>query len=290
LQQVLIPQIFFLYTDNGLVSLNLNMGGKTMKRISIIALAFGLTVMGLLEARAAEMEVNMEAELKAVSAFVWRGRTLNEDPCFQPSFTIGTGNFSANLWGSWNLTSLSNSWQSSRVDAMFDYKFIMGRHLIRPGFTAYIYHDDPAGKAKDTYECFVDYTYDAFLLPSMTVYYDFSKIDGFFATMSVKHSFTLIEDRIALDLKLQLEGADKNFNNALFKYADTGDEQILPEKSSLVDVTAVAALPIKVWKTGVLTPALKYVMLLDSTTKDIVDAAGQDANILVYSLAYSMTF
>jgi len=261
-----------------------------MRSTGILAIVFGFIFTGLAEIRAAEMDVNMEAELKAVSAFVWRGRTLNEDPCFQPSFTANTGNFSANIWGSWNLTSISNSWQSSRVDAMVDYSFITGRHIIRPGFTAFIYHDDPGGKAKDTYECFVNYTYDVFLLPSVTVHYDISKIDGFFVDMSVAHSFPLVKDRMALDLKLQLEGADKNFNNALFKYPEMGSEQPLPDKTSLVDMTAIASLPVKVGKTGTFTPALKYVMLLDSTTKDIVDAAGQDTNILVYSLAYSMTF
>lgn len=264
---------------------------KTMKISGIVSITVCLATMGLSGAHAAEMDVNMEAELKAVSAFVWRGRTLNDDPCFQPSFTIGSGNFSANVWGSWNMTSISNAWQSSRVDASFDYKYLFGHHLIRPGFTAFIYHDDPAGKAKDTYECFVNYVYDSYLLPSMTVYYDFSKIDGFFVTMSVAHSYTLVKDRMALDLKLQLDGADKNFNNALFKYPELeGTDTPLPDKSSLVDMTATISMPVNVGKSSLLTPSLKYVTLLDSTTKNIVDAAGQDTSIFVYSLAYSMTF
>jgi hypothetical protein len=262
-----------------------------MKISGVLAVAVCLATMDLAEIHAAKMDVNMDAELKATSAFIWRGRTLNDEPCFQPSFTVGTGNFSANIWGSWNLTSISNSWQSSRVDATLDYKYICGRHIIRPGFTAFIYHDDPAGKAKDTYECFVNYTYDTLLLPSVTLYYDFSKIDGFFLTMSVAHSYTLIKDKMALDLKLQIDGADENFSNALFKYPDTETRpEFLQENMSFVDMTAMLSLPVTIGKNGILTPAIKYVTLLDSNSSDIVEAAGQDASIFVYSLAYSMTF
>ena len=262
-----------------------------MKRKSILVISFCLAAMGFVEARAAEMNVNMEAELKAISAFVWRGRILNDEFCIQPSFTANSGNFSVNIWGSWDLTSMTNAWQSSRVDATFDYKFLMGNHLIRPGFTAFIYHDDPAGLAKDTFECFVNYTYDTFLLPSVTLYYDFSQIEGFFMSASLAHSFTLQKDKIALDLKLQLDAADKHYNNALFNYPTSDpDQKVSPDESSLVDLNASIALPLNVGKNGVLTPALKYTILLDSTIKDIVRANGQDADILVYSLAYSMSF
>ncbi|MDD4869153.1 MAG: hypothetical protein PHR77_01235 [Kiritimatiellae bacterium] len=263
-----------------------------MRKFGIIIATICLTFMGLVDdINAEETAFDMDAELKAVSAFVWRGRTLNEDPCIQPSFTVGYGGFSANVWGSWNVTSVSNSWQSSRIDISVDYRYVLGNHIIRPGFTAFMYHVDPQGKADDTYECFVNYTYDTFLLPSVTLYYDLSEIDGLFLTMSVAHSFTLIKDKMAMDLKLQVDGADKKFSNSLFKYPDVETRpEFLQESPSFVDMTAMISLPVTIGKNGILTPALKYIMLLDAITKDVVDANGQDANIFVYSLAYSMTF
>jgi len=263
-----------------------------MKRYGILTAIFCFLFNSLSVVRAAEMDVGIEAELKAVSAFVWRGRTLNEDPCFQPSFNFSSGNFSANAWGSWNLTDVSNSWQSSRVDLSLYYTFIKGKHIIRPGFTAFIYHDDPDGKADDTYECFVGYTYDSFLLPSVALYYDFSGLDGFFMTASIAHSFILVKDKMALDMKLQLEGADKEYSNNLFTYPDAETpEDLLQDSLSLIDATATISLPISVGKNGALTPALKYVMILDSVTQDVVDQIGdQDENIFVYSIAFSMSF
>jgi hypothetical protein len=289
---VCIHRIFFLYTDGILIKLFQDAGEKIMKINSVLVmLCFAMA--GLTEAFAVEMNVGVDAELKAVSAFVWRGKTLNEDACFQPSFTAVSGNFSANVWGSWDLTQVSNSWQSSRVDLTIDYSQTMGKHIIRPGFTAFLYHDDPEGKAKDTYECFIGYTYDTFLLPTATLYYDFGEIDGFFLTMSIAHSYTLIKDKMALDMKLQLDGGDEFYVNELFRYPDRDEPteaKFSQDSMSFVDATATVSLPITMGKNGALTPALKYVMILDAKIIDNVKEAGQDANTFVYSLAYSMTF
>lgn len=262
-----------------------------MKRNSILAIVLCFLSAGLIDARSAELNVDMEAALKASSAFVWRGRTLNEDPCLQPYFSISSGGFSASVWGSWNLTDVENSWQSSRLDLSVDYTHRIGKNIIQPGFTAYVYHHDPDGNAEDTYECFLSYTYDTFLLPSAALYYDFNRMDGFFMTMSIAHSYTLVEKKVALDLKLQLEGADKNYSNGLFTFPGIeSTPELQQEGASLVDATMTVSLPITVGKNGTLTPALKYVQILDSVTSDAVENAGQDAAILVYSLAYSMTF
>lgn len=262
-----------------------------MKRNSILTIILCFLSTGLMEARSAEMEVSIDAELKAASAFVWRGRTLNEDPCIQPYVSVSSGGFSASIWGSWNLTDISNSWQSSRMDLSVDYTHKIGKNIIRPGFTAYVYHHDPDGKAEDTYECFISYTYDTFLLPSAALYYDFNGLEGMFMTVSIAHSYTLVENKMALDLKLQLEGADKKYSNSLFTFPDIEPEpEFLQEGASLVDATLTASLPVLIGKNGTLTPALRYVQILDSVTSDAVKNAGQDAGILVYSLAYSMTF
>lgn len=255
-------------------------------------MVFCLAMACELSAPAAQMDVAIDAEAKIVSSFVWRGRTLNNDPCFQPSFSAGMGNFSANIWGSWNLTSEDNAWQSSRVDATFDYTFTYASHIIRPGFTAFIYHDDPAGRAKDTYECFVNYTYDVFLLPSIVLYYDFSKIDGYFVTASIAHSYPIVKDRVALDLKLQLDAADRNFNNALFSYpaSRAGDPDKVPDKGGLVDTALSASLPVTLGKNSVLTPAIRVIILLDSTIWDLANGVNEDTTAYVYSLAFNMWF
>jgi len=262
-----------------------------MRKIHIPVMVICMAVASLTELRAADVSVDIEAELKAVSAFVWRGRTINDEPCFQPSVTAGIGDFTAMLSGSWNLTSVSNAWQDGRVDATFYYDLRFKNHIIRPGFAAYIYHDDPAGKAKDTYECFVQYTYDTLLLPTLIVYYDFSKMDGFFATAAISHSFTVIPDKMAIDLKLQLDGADEYYNGALFNYpAADGTGNISADTTGFVDVSAKISVPIKLGKNCTLTPELRYVTLLDATIKDVARKGGEDTELLVYGLAFSMTF
>jgi hypothetical protein len=259
-------------------------------RNSLIA-ASVLSVVLAAGSYATEVAMDIDTELKAVSEFVWRGRILNDEPCFQPSITIGSSGFSASIWGSWNLTSVSNTWQNSRVDASFDYTFVLGKNIIRPGFVAYIYKDDPGHLAKDTYECFASYTYDVLLLPTLVVYYDFSRIDGFFATFSVAHSFELMKDRMAFDVKLTLDGADKAFNNNLFYFPAMDDDELSsPDKTSLVDLGVAVSAPITVGKNFTITPAAKFITLLDSDTKDLVDRAGQDTSLFVYSLAINYIF
>jgi len=262
-----------------------------MKKLHVLVMAFCMVVVDAAEMRAADLSVDSEAELKAVSAFVWRGRTINDEPCFQPSITAKTGNFTASLWASWNLTTLSNAWQNGRLDATFYYDYSYKHNILRPGFAAYIYHDDPAGKAKDTYEWFLGYTYDTLLLPTLIVYYDFSKMDGIFASAAVSHSFTVIPDKMAVDLKLQLDCADRYYNNSLFSYpAADGTADIVPDKGSFVDLSAKVSVPIKVGKNCTLTPEIRFVTLVDQTIRDIVDQAGEDVDILVYGLAFSATF
>ncbi len=258
---------------------------------SVTRVVLCLLAVGLIEARAEKTDLNMEAELKATSAFVWRGRTLNDEACLQPFFGINYGDLSANVWGSWNLTDVENEWLSSRLDFSIYYTIRKNRNILRPGASAYVYHHDPGGDGDNIYECFLSYTYDTLLLPSAAVYYGFGGLDGLFATFSIAHSFTLVADKMALDLKLQLEGADKDYSNDLFKfpeYEQTAEYQ--QTGASIVDATLTASLPISVGKSGVLTPALKYIQILDSVTSDAVKNADQDAGILVYSLAYSMTF
>jgi hypothetical protein len=137
----------------------------------------------------------------------------------------------------------------------------------------------------------VSYTLDKLLLPSIAVYYDLSRAKSFFMNMSVAHSFNLLKDKIDLDLKLLMDWADKDFNNVLFNYPDI-PVTVLPavDTAGFVDVTAVISMPITLGKNFTITPALKYVTLINSDIRDAVNIAGQDKDIFVYSLTVGAAF
>jgi hypothetical protein len=42
-------------------------------------------------------------DVPVLSAYVWRGQVLVDDPVVQPTFTVAKGGFSINWWGNFNL-------------------------------------------------------------------------------------------------------------------------------------------------------------------------------------------
>ena len=238
-------------------------------------------------APAVEVELSGEAEVKAASVYLWRGHVLNDEPVIQPSLTLTAEGVSFNVWGTWDMQRDDDSSARERVDLTLDYRHISGEHLLAGGAVAYIYHDDPGGRAKDTFELFLGYTLDAVSLPSLTVYYDFGKIEGLYAVFSLSHSIPLVEDVLDLDLRTTVGAGDESYLAETFAIEGdpvTGRPAFEPEDAALLDWQAIVSLPVTLGEHVELVPEARYMMLLNSAIKDAVNAAGEDSDEFAFSL------
>lgn len=270
-------------------------------------LAAGAAAAAACAAQAAVMEVEAEADIRVATAHLWRGQVINDEACFQPSVTVFAGELMFNVWGTWDITDVTNRTAHTRVDVSLDYSYHVGRQLFNPGMIAYLYQDAPGRESKDTFEAFLGYALDVPLLPALTVYYDFGEIEGFYATASLAHSFELRKDQIDLDLSVCVGAGDEAYNQAVFGNGNGGDSGA-PEsgpaaadiEASVVDFTATAYLPITVplseatREAGVerlaVVPGVKYMSLIDSNLREAVKSAGGKESEVAGSLALMIRF
>jgi len=256
-------------------------------------LAVALVSVAWFQAQAVVTDVEVDIAPKISSAFVWRGQVLNDEWCFQPTVTLQGSNFSLMAFGNWDLTSVTNATRNTRVDTTLDYSMTHESQVLSVGLVAYIYRDSPSLGPDDTFELFARDAVNVLLLPTATLYYDFSDIKGFYGTFSLAHSFKLIEDTLSLDFKVTLGAGDSKYNKAVFGYLEDpngGPGTFQADQAALVDLTASVSLPF--WRTDslIFLPAIKYTSLMDSGIRDAVDQSGQRTDLFYYSLAIAYIF
>lgn len=259
-----------------------------MKILRIFVVVFAVAISFVMKASAIDIqELGLETDIKFVSAHVWRGMILNEEPCIQPSVIATTGDASINVWGTWDLTSVSNASARTRMDVALDYTLQSGRHMFIPGLTSYIYHDASYSRQKDTFEVSLDYVLDVLLLPSISINYDFGQIDGFYFTAGVAHSFDLIENKWFLDLKADVGAGDSKYVDYNFHSDSSNLEEL---SASLIDMEASVAFPYLINEWCTVTPGVRYMTIVGADVKDAVELDGEDTDQFIYSINCSLFF
>lgn len=255
-------------------------------------LVTALLVVCSISVHAVMLEMGVDTDLKVTSAYLWRGRVINDEPCVQPSVTVSAGDLSFNVWGTWDLTDVESSSGHTRMDVMLDYSHSLNRQILSSGLTAYIYHDEPEGGKEDTFEAFVGYAVNTLLLPSLTVYYDFGEIEGFYGEFGLAHSSELLKNIIALDLGVSVSVADEEYSSVNFNFPANeaeGIEEFVPDKASLGELMASASFPVSIGDRCMITPTIKYMSLLDPDIRDTAKNVDEEDEI-VYSLTLSLYF
>lgn len=167
--------------------------------------------------------VSFAANLDFASKYVFRGVTVNDEPVFQPSASIGFGDdnigrLSAGIWGNMDLgDEFENEGEFTEVDYIVDYS-----HAIDiVGFSiGYIYYDFPNTDLDPTQEVYAGLSLDTILQPSLTAYYDFDLADGVYLNGGIGHSIEL-SDAATMDLGLNIGWMDDD--QAAFYYGtDSG--------------------------------------------------------------------
>ena len=247
-----------------------------LRRFRLVAVA-GVTAagLGLAQARAgAPVSVSVSADL--VSKYVWRGILVTDDPVFQPSVTASWKGLSLNVWGSVDLTDVNenpgDNYRLQEVDYTGSYSFSPVKGLdLTGGAILYTFAGFP-----DTSEVFATAALSCVpLTPTLSVYYDFGRIDGFYANLGISHTFTLTE-KLSLGLSASLGCADSDYNAFYFGV----------DENAFNDGVLGANLDYKVNENFALSLYAKYSKLLDSDIEDSVD----DSDLAIVGVRGTLSF
>ncbi|MDT8392169.1 MAG: hypothetical protein RRC34_16835 [Lentisphaeria bacterium] len=247
---------------------------KKMVKASL-ALAAVIGVTGFNAARAEEVPepdatlmdaVSLELGVDLYSHYVWRGMLLTDDPVVQPSVTVGFAGFALNVWGSIDTTDLNErgtggpTYRMQELDFTLSYDVTVA-DVVNLGI-GYIEYTFPGTPFPRTSEVYASVGLDVILEPTLAVYWDFDEVEGFYANLSVGHTFELTES-LQLSLGAALGWGDKNYYEYYFGgWAD-------PE-SSLADYTFSASLDYAVNDAFSISFILAY---SDFVETDVAEAA-----------------
>jgi len=236
----------------------------------VLIMTIFISLAYLAPARAADPDTSVDAEVLLISQYNWRGMVINEDLSLQPTLTVGHRGFSFNVWGQMDLTDFgedecvytddcdSRAWQFTEVDFTLDYTHTFGKFTVGSGIIFYLYPN--WDHADDTHEVYINFSYDMILQPTLSVYYDFDEIDGWYINFAIGHSFT-INRKFSIELFSSVGWGDSDYNNYMFGNDD----------SAMVDFNCGLKTPYKITDKLTITPTLTFSSLIDSDNRDIVD-------------------
>jgi uncharacterized protein (TIGR02001 family) len=181
---------------------------KKAERFMEVALGVVSVLVGMACPRAASA-ADVTVGMDVVSAYVFRGNTLNDGPALQP--TLSVGNFKLNdsftlpltlgVWGNMDIGTYNHTLdkgQFSEVDFTASYALpkVIEKLGWSVGYCEYVY---PGGAASDR-EVNLGFTVDSLLSPSLTFNYglDGALRDSTYIEGGLKHAFKL--DPVTLTL------------------------------------------------------------------------------------------
>lgn len=250
------------------------------KIISLTAAIVALTAITM-PSLAEETSDGLEYELTLdfVSQYIWRGQQLTDGYTFQPGFSIISGNFTANIWGSMDMASVNGTeYEFTEVDYTLDYSDQLTDGI---GYSiGVIYYDFPSTDLAATTELYFGLSFDAPLSPSITVYQDIDEVNGTYANLSVGHSFgeigTLGEDMpIGMEFGASLGYGDSSYNGDYWTVSDAG----------LNDLVLSLSFPIELKDGWAFSASVNYVTIMDDDISDTL--ADEDYVYTGFGLAKS---
>ena len=201
--------------------------------------------------------------------YVWRGQQLNGEGVNQGSadfsYDLGDmGTFGINVWYNLDLDNENDeAGNFSEVDYTVYWEKSYGAFTLGAGHIYYDFSEQNPGLGS-TREVYVSVGYDTLLSPSVTVYYDYEDVDGFYVDFSIGHSFDLGVADMTLDLGAHIGWADDDMTDAYYN-GDGG---------GFSDYSITAAVNIPVTENITITPSVMYYALMADANSD--DDANDD--------------
>jgi hypothetical protein len=194
------------------------------------------------------------------------------------------GALSVNLWGSMDLTDEKGATrQMSEWDYTVDYSSSidaiegLGYSVGIIGYT----FPNLGPVTTSTTEFYAGASYDTFLNPSVTIYYDVDDVEGAYVSIGGGYSVP-IADITSLDISGSIGFGSEKMNQFLYGTATSG--------TGLSDLLLGVSASFDVLDSLSLTPAIMFSSILDSDGADAYDAADMDASRVFFGLTASTAF
>jgi hypothetical protein len=242
------------------------------------------------DADQAEEEVpTASGDVAFMSQYIWRGYGLSKDSLvIQPSVTAGYKGFSLNLWGNLDTSYYAEPYKDdskwNETDMTFSYAHSFGMVGLEAGFVYYA-----LDALDDWKEFYLSMGLDTILAPTITVYREISKNQGWYINLGVSHSFELPRE-MTLDLGGYVSYW-KSDNDNMVKY--NSDLSATSERfSGFHEGLVSVGLNIPFWKYFTVTPAIAYAFPLSHQADNEMQALSLDekANHVFGGVTLSIAF
>ncbi len=254
-----------------------------MKRILILAAIIMVCVTGA--AGAEEEKVTGAASVDIMSNYVWRGIKVSNSWVVQPNLSVAYKGFGAGFWANYDSDSFETDshgsvsdghGEFSEVDLTLSYAKSFDKLTVGGGYIYYAFDG-----FSDTQEVYASVSYDTFLKPALTVYYDFDEGDGAFITASIGHSFSL-----PADMSLNLGAlASYNIRNRIMGLDADGRRF-----SNFYHAELSSSLTIPVTKMISVTPKIAYSFAISNDAKAAMRGLANDGRRDIVYGALNLTF
>lgn len=246
--------------------------------------------------RAAELDhvdedrPELSADAAFMSQYIWRGYGLSKDSLvIQPSVTASYKGFSLNLWGNMDTSfqgkgDYENNSKWNETDMTFSYGHSFGMVGLEAGFIYYALDG-----LDDWKEFYLSLGLDTILAPTVTVYREISKNQGWYVNLGISHSFELPHE-ITLDLAGYVSYWKSDNDNMVERNSDLS--ATTERFSGLHDGLVSVGLTIPFWKYFTVTPSIAYAFPLSHQADNLLQYASLDnkANHVFGGVTLSMAF
>ena len=236
------------------------------------------------EQSSAFSDLSLDAGVDWYSKYVWRGMLLTNDPVLQPSVTLGYKGFSLNVWGSYDVTDVNeddnDEYALQELDLTLGYETTL-KDIINVG-VGYILYTFPGTTYDKTSEVYASVGIDCLLAPSLTVYYDFDEVKGFYANLGIGHTFELTES-LGLSVSAALGWGDQNYFEGYFS------DWTNPE-ARLADYNLSASLDYAVTDKLGISLIVAYSDFICNEVRDAIEDNGGEAGNFYGGVSVSYSF
>jgi hypothetical protein len=266
---------------------------------AVAGIAAGMMLLS--SANAGELPFDVEVGADIYSHYVWRGMILTDDPVLQPSVTLSACGFSFNVWGSVDMTDinedLGQDYHLQELDYTLSYDFSAMEGLDMG--VGVIYYTFPGTSFSPTEEVYgtVALSMVPYVTPSITAYYDFDQVDGWYVSLALDSEFALSE-KMSLGLSASLGIGDGDYN--LGYWSVDGDDIVTDDMEEdinddldgvcLNDLNLGASLSYQVNDNFSIGISAGYMVLVGSEVRDAVEAVGGDTNQFYMGVSAAFAF
>jgi len=217
--------------------------------------------------------------LEAYSKYVWRGVNSNDDWVFWPCLSVAYGPWSAYVFGSMELTNANSYGPTPKPEGKFTeydvnltYTGKLDKYPFTLGAVQYVY---PKTGFKQTGEVYGTISAPMPGNPTLSAYYDYEAVHGFYASLSGSHTLGALHG-IPVTACAGFGYGDRNHNAYYYGYSS----------DSFADVWVGLNASVKVGKNMTLTPSVKYTNLIDDS---LLRGSNKRENV-VFGLSFSCSF